>query len=351
MKKTLIWLVVLIFIVSFTAIGVSSCKKESTVTKETTEEATAESKGLLYYFATDMVNGFNIGSANNAEKFGKELGYDAKVLNANNSPDEQINQVETAISMNPEVIMIKAVDNQTIVESLKKAKEKGIIVIAYDNTISGLKMDMTSVLGCVKVGEMAGEECVRMLEEKNGEAKGKLLQVMGDLGDMYSVLIGEGFMSVMDRNPSIEVITKDSPGWEGQANTVADQLVANKDIDIIFVHADSMLPSIVPVLEGKGFEKGDIKLIGTDGDPSALELIREGWIESTINIPMVQQCWGMFEFLDEIMAGEEIKEGSYDIKGITADLIQEEWGPMLYLPGDVITKNNADDPGLWGNIK
>lgn len=350
MKKALIWLIAVILIFSFTTISVIGCKKEAT-TEEATGEESVESKGLLYYFATDMVNGFNIGSADNAEKFGEELGYDVKVLNAKASPDEQINQVETAIAMKPEVIMIKAVDNQTIVESLRKAKEKGIIVIAYDNTISGLKIDMTSVLGCVKVGEIAGEECVRMLEEKNGSAKGKLLQIMGDLGDMYSVLIGEGFMNIMDGYPDIEVITKDSPGWEGQANTAADQLVANDDIDVIFVHADSMLPSIVPVLEGKGYQGGDIKLIGTDGDPSALELIREGWIESTINIPMVQQCWGMFEFLDEIIAGEEIEEGSYDIKGITADLIQEEWGPTLYLPGDAITKDNVDDPGLWGNIK
>jgi len=346
MKKTLIWLIVVSFIITFTVMSTSSCKEATP-----TEEGAGEGKGLLYYFATDMVNGFNIGSAQNAEKFGKELGYDARVLDAKSSPDEQITQVETAITQNPEVIMIKAVDNQSITESLKKAKEAGIIVIAYDNTISGVKLDMTSVLGTVKVGELAGAECVSMLENKYGEPKGKLLQVMGDLGDMYSVLIGEGFMSVMDDYPDIEVITKDSPGWTGQGNIVADQLIANKDIDVIFVHADSTIAPIVPVLEEKGYQRGDIKLIGTDGDPAALDLIRDGWIESTINIPMVQQCWGMFEFLDEIVAGKEIKEGSYDIKGITAELVQEDWGPTLYLPGSKITKDNVDDPGLWGNIK
>ncbi len=315
------------------------------------EKESEGKKGTLYYLATDMVNGFNIGSAEYAEKFGTELGYEVKVLDAKNSPDTQINQVETAITLSPLAIMIKAVDNQTIVESVKKAREKGIKVIAYDNTITGTKIDLASVLGTVKVGELAGAECVKMLEEKYGEPKGKILQVMGDLGDMYSVLIGEGFKNIMNQNPGIEVITKDSPGWEGQANTVADQLVANKDIDIILVHADSMIPSIIPVLEARGYSPGDIKLIGTDGDPSALEKIREGWIQVTIGVPMIQQVYGMYEFLDKILAGESLKPGTYDIKGVKADLVIEDWGPTLYLPGKIITPENVDDKGLWGNIK
>lgn len=308
-------------------------------------------KGTLYYLATDMVNGFNIGSAKYAEKFGTELGYEVKVLNAKNSPDTQINQMETAITLNPKAIMIKAVDNQTIVESVNQAREEGIKVFAYDNVISGTKIDFASVLGTVRVGELAGTECIKMLEEKYGSPKGKILQVMGDLGDMYSVLIGEGFDKVINEYPEVELITKDSPGWEGQANTVADQLVANDDIDIIFVHADSMIPSVVPVLEERGYEPGDIKLIGTDGDPSALDKIREGWIQVTIGVPMVQQVWGMYEFLDEILAGEKLKAGTYDIKGVKADLVIEDWGPTLYLPGNIITPENVDDEGLWGNIK
>jgi len=41
----------------------------------------------------------------------------------------------------------------------------------------------------------------------------------------------------------------------------------NKDIDIIFVHADSRIPGIVPVLEGKGYKKGQVELMGTTVTP------------------------------------------------------------------------------------
>lgn len=340
MKRVFTLFVVLTLFCSVAAIGLSKGGKK----------AAEEAKPLLYYFATDMVNGFNIGSAKYAEKFGLERGYAVKVMDAKNSPDEQINQVGIAITMNPQVIMIKAVESQTIAESLRKAKEAGIIVIGYDNTIEAVNLDMTSVLGTVKVGRIAAEECVKMLEEKYGKARGKILQVMGDLGDMYSVLIGEGFNNTMAKYPDIELITKDNPGWAGQENTVEDQLVANPDIDIIFVHADSRIPSIIPVLEKKGMKPGDIKLIGTDGDPAALEVMRDGWIEKTIGVPMVEQCAGMFEFLDELIAGEEIEEGMYDIRGVSAELVQEKWGPTLYFPGTIISMENVDDPSLWGNV-
>jgi len=340
MKKFSLVFIALILFCSIAAVGVSSSGKK----------AGEEGKPLLYYFATDMVNGFNIGSAINAEKFALERGYAVKVMDAKNSPDEQINQVEIAITMNPEVIMIKAVESQTIAESLRKAKEAGIIVIGYDNTIEAVKLDMTSVLGTVKVGRMAAEECVKMLEDEYGKAQGKILQVMGDLGDMYSVLIGEGFNETIAKYPDIELITKDNPGWAGQENTVEDQLVANPDIDIIFVHADSRIPSIIPVLEKKGMQPGDIKLIGTDGDPAALDVIRKGWVQKTVGVPMVEQCAGMFKFLDEIKAGEEIEEGMYDVRGVSAELVQEEWGPTLYFPGTIISEENVDDPSLWGNV-
>ena len=350
LKTTVLFLVV-VFIgaLSFGCLGKTGTNGDNSAT---TAVAKVESKGTIYWFATDMVNGFNIGSSTNAQKFGQEAGYEVKVLDAKNVPDTQINQVETAISLKPKALMVKAVDNQTIVESINKAKAAGIKVMAYDNTIKGTKMDFSSVLGCVKVGELAANECLRLLKEKNGAEKGKILQIMGDLSDQYTVLIGEGFANVMKGKPDITLVTKDSPGYQGQANTVGDQLAVNKDIDIIFVHADSMIPSIVPVLEEKSYKAGDIKLLGTDGDPSALDLIRTGWITSTVGVPMIQQVGGMFQFLDDVLNGTAIKDGNYEVRGVKdIQLKNEEWGPTLYLPGTIITKDNVDDPNLWGNLK
>jgi len=321
--------------------------------KEEGAKEKPKGKQLLYYLQFDMINGFNIGSGLYMEKFAKEYGYDIKLLNAAGSSDTQINQMDTVIGLKPDAIIVKPVDASTIVASVEKARGAGIPVVSYDGTITDTKLDFHSVVGTVKMGELAAKECADMLKKKHGSEKGKVLQVIGDLGDMYTVLIDKGFSDVMKSYPNIQVITKDTPGWEQvvAANVVSDQLTVNKDIDIIFVHADSRIPGIVPVLEGKGYNKGDIVLMGTDGDPAALQLIREGWIQKTIGVPMIQQVKGVFEFIDKVIAKERIKPGNYKVEGMDAEVIDEAWGPTLYLPGDIITKENVDDPGLWGNIE
>ena len=309
--------------------------------------------GVVYYLQFDMINGFNIGSGQYMEKFGKELGYTMKLLNARGNATEQINQMDAAISQKPRAIIIKPVEANTIVAAVNKARAAGIPVLSYDGTITDTTVEFHSVVGTEKIGQMAAEETVKILKARRGAEKGKVLQVMGDLGDFYTVFIDKGFRAVMAKYPNITVITKDTPGWENTttANVVRDQLTVNKDIDVIFVHADSRLPAVIPVLEAKGIKKGAIELLGTDGDPSALDLIRDGWLRETIGVPMVQQVFGEFAFLDKILAKQKLVTGQYDIKGVTADLVMEKWGPTLYLPGQIIDKSNVDDPSQWGNIK
>jgi ribose transport system substrate-binding protein len=309
--------------------------------------------GVVYYLQFDMINGFNIGSGQYMEKFGKELGYTMKLLNARGNATEQINQMDTAISQKPRAIIIKPVEANTIVAAVNKAREAGIPVLSYDGTITDTTVELHSVVGTEKIGQMAAEETIKILKARRGGEKGKVLQVMGDLGDFYTIFIDKGFRQVMARYPNVTVITKDTPGWENTvtANVVSDQLTANKDIDVIFVHADSRLPAVIPVLEAKGLKKGAITLLGTDGDPSALQLIRDGWLKETIGVPMVQQVFGEFAFLDRILAKKKLAAGQYDIKGVAADLVMEKWGPTLYLPGQIIDRSNVDDPALWGNIK
>jgi ribose transport system substrate-binding protein len=180
-----------------------------------------------------------------------------------------------------------------------------------------------------------------------------VLEVMGDLGDMYTILIDQGFQDRMKRYKDIQLIVKDTPQWEPTvaANVLDDQLTARKDIDIIFLHADFRLTAMAPVLESHGYKKGDIKAIGTDGSPTGLDLVRDGWMQVNIAVPMVQQVWGLFEFLDDIQAKKPIKAGTYNVKGIESEIINEKWGPTLYLPGEIITKANVENPDLWGNVE
>ena len=79
----------------------------------------------------------------------------------------------------------------------------------------------------------------RLLKEKNGSVKGKVLQVLGDPADPYTLDIQKGFEEKMKAFPDVKIISLPAMQWEASnaGSIVADQLLANPDIDLIFVHA------------------------------------------------------------------------------------------------------------------
>ena len=312
-----------------------------------------QGSNVVYYMAPGLFDEFQAGTNNMMLKFGKEMGYEVRALNAGNTSATQVNQMDDAISQKPKAIILNAVDASTITASVDKARQAGIPVLVYDRFIQDTTLDFHSVVGTIKIGNMAAEEVARLLKEKNGEEKGLVLEIMGDPGDNYTVLIDQGFMDGVKKYPNIQVISKPTPGWEPTtaASIVDDQLTANEKIDLIFVHADFRATSIIPVLQSHGLNKGDVLMVGTDGAPSGLQAIRDGWMTETIGVPMVEQVYAIWQFLGDVVAKKELKAGVVDVKGIQTDLKIEKWGPTVYLPGQIVDQSGVDNPNLWGNMK
>ncbi len=80
-----------------------------------------------------------------------------------------------------------------------------------------------------------------------------------------------------------------------------------------------------------------------------LDLIRDGWLQATVEQPLAAQAEGVAMFLENVIAQEEIKAGAYTVGGFESQLIEQSYGPELQIPGSVITKENVDDPKFWGN--
>ena len=140
--------------------------------------------------------------------------------------------------------------------------------------------------------------------------------------------------------------------WEASnaGSIVSDQLLANPDIDLIFVHAAHLAVAAVASLESAGKEPGDVMLVSSNGAPVGLDLIRQGWQQVEVEQPLYAQAAAIAMFADKVVNGEEIEPGSYDVLGLEAQLTIEEWGPNLKIPGAAITSENVDEPRFWGNL-
>ena len=315
--------------------------------------AFAASKGTIYYMVPTLLDEFQTESVSAIEKFLTDVGYEVKTLNADNKTDLQQSQMNDTILLKPAAIVLAAVDFNALQPSIEKARAAGIPVMEFDRQITATPSDFTSVAGTVEIGYVAAGEIQRLLKEKKGDVKGKILQVLGDPSDPYTLDIQKGFEEKMKDFPGVQIISLPAMQWtpENAGTIVNDQMVANPDIDLIFVHAAHLAVAAVAALESKGKKPGDVMLVSSNGAPVGLDLIRKGWENVEVEQPLYAQAAALAMFADKVVNKQEIKAGTYKVLGLDSVLSIEKWGPNIKIPGAAITKDNVDEARFWGNLK
>ncbi|MDB5585605.1 ribose transport system substrate-binding protein [Devosia sp. UYZn731] len=315
--------------------------------------AYAQDKGKVYYMVPTLIDEFQTGSVSAIEMFLKQVGYSVTTLNADNKTDLQQSQMNDVIALKPKAIILAAVDFNALAPSVEAARAAGIPVVEFDRQISSTMSDFTSVAGTVEIGYVAAEQVQRLLTEKNGSVKGKVLQVLGDPGDPYTLDIQKGFEERMAKFPEVTIISQPAMQWEASnaGTIVSDQLLANPDIDIVFSHAAHLSVAAVASLEAAGKKPGEVYVMSSNGAPVALDLIRQGWMQVEVEQPLYAQAAAIAMFMDKIVAKTKIEPGEYDVLGLKSTVTDEAWGPTIKIPGAAITKDNVDDPSFWGNLK
>jgi ribose transport system substrate-binding protein len=315
--------------------------------------AFAQTKGTVYYLVPTLLDEFQTGSVSALELFLKQAGYEMKTLNADNKTDAQQTQMNDVIALKPNAIILAAVDFNALKPSIEAARAAGIPVVEFDRQITSTKSDFTSVAGTIEIGYVAAAEAERLLKAKHGSVKGKILQVLGDPGDPYTLDIQKGFEEKMKAFPDVTIITHPAMQWEASnaGTIVADNMVSNPDIDLIFNHAAHLSVAAVASLEAAGKKPGDVMMMSSNGAPVGLDLIRKGWLNVEVEQPLYAQAAAVAMFMDKIAGKQEIKPGEYDVIGLKGVVTDEAWGPNIKIPGAAITKDNVDDPQFWGNLK
>ncbi len=315
--------------------------------------ASAQDRGTIVYLVPTLLDEFQATAQEAIEFVFSEVGFKVVSLDAQNRADLQLNQFEDSLALKPAAIILAAVDFDAVTPGVEAAKAAGVPIIVFDRQVRSTDFALTSVSGNVDIGRISGREIKRLLEERSGSPRGKVLQILGDPGDNYTLDIQIGFEEVMKDYPNIELITDAAINWEASnaADIAENEVLANPDIDLIFSHAAHLSDAVRAVLEAAGKKPGDIMLVSSNGAPVGLEMIREGWLQAEIEQPLFAQVWGMVKFINKVVAGTSIEPGTYDVLGLAGVLTQEDWGPNLALPGAAITAKNVDESRFWGNLK
>lgn len=331
--------------------------EEPAPAEEAEEAAPAEEEGYVVGYLVPNTAEGQVMFMESFRRYAEEEGMEVIDLNADSSVEEQDRQCTDLIGQGVDAIAMVPVDSEAIVACVDRATEAGIPVFGIDRQPFSEDTVMTVMSNNYQAGEQ-GAQCVAdRLTEKYGEPKGIVLEITGDLATNVAQLRGGGFNDKMADYPDIEVITEPTD-WlpETGAEVAQNAFAANPDIDAIFWHSDYTGAGVIPALDEIGLlellgEEGHIIVCGIDGDPAALDRVREGTQDGTVNQPLLG--FGVLAtFVKKYLDGEELETGAFVQEGAPwspAEIKATDLGLTMEMGTWLVTQENVDDPTLWGN--
>ena len=372
MRKLLFWLLVLVIGVSIVSVfSLIGCKAATTTTTATTTAAETTTTTATET-TVEGKKEINIGySAPRLQDIGQvtimqglldgamKIGWKTITTNANDDAQKQINDIENLITMGVNAIVAVPVDSSAIVPAIEKSNNAGIPFFTIDRGATGGKIVMTVLADNYLAGKQEGDNLIKLLTAKYGEPKGKVLELQGDLATDVAQLRGKGFDDVVKQYPNIKLIqipTKWAP--DVGAKGVEDTLTTDPDLDAVYCHSECIDVGVVPALDRLGKlkpvgDKNHIILLGIDGTPDALDWIRKGTMDSTSSQPLYDYGIICVRYIKDSLEGKEITPGTVEEQGALwspAKIQKGKVGLELQLATTLVTKDNVDNPGLWGNV-
>lgn len=289
MKKYLALLLSVLMVLALASCGASSGDQASTgssgtsSTTTTTTTSDETDKPNIVFCNCGAIYPYPAAAAMNFEKMCEEKGWEYTVLDGNADATLMCKNIEQAITMDPDVIVVMPVDNVMEAESVKLAYEAGIpVVFDTGRPADGYEQYGNCYNGVDDV--MAGQVAARMMDELLG-GQGKIVKVTGIPGQLTTEDRNTGFAQEMEsRGSKIEIIGENSGEWSKETayQVMSDFLTRFGDeIDGVWAHDDEQAAGAAQAIQDAGYDLDDFVVIGVGGSATGLQYIDDGLLDGT----------------------------------------------------------------------
>ncbi|MEU9250289.1 substrate-binding domain-containing protein [Streptomyces sp. NPDC048270] len=275
------------------------------------------------------------------EKTVKELtGGKGEVVYANAKQDAttQNSQVDTMITNKVNVLIVDAVDSKAIAGSVKKAKEAGIPVVAYDRLAEG-PIDAYTSFDNEEVGKVQGKALLEALGDKAKD--GQIVMMNGSVTDPNAKLFKSGAHSVLDGKVNVGK-EYDTVEWKPEnANTnMAAALSALGKDKVIGVYSanDGMAGGIITALKAAGVTPLP-PVTGQDAELAGVQRIVAGEQFMSVYKPYAPEAEAAAKMAVALAKGEKVT----GVTTSTVDSPTTKGVPAVLIPVVSLTKNNIKD--------
>ncbi len=207
-----------------------------------------------------------------------ELGIKVlSVTDAQFKAEKQVSDIETALVLNPDVMVSIPVDAVSTAPAYKSAADQGVKIVFMDNSASGLVagQDYVSVVSADNYGN--GVAAAEIMAEELGET-GNLGVIYYDADFFVTNQRTEAFVNtIQDKYPNMQIVEQSGFNDPNKVSTVADaMLTKHPDLNGIFAVWD--LPAESVVASAKSVGRDDLVVTTIDLGNNAARIIAEGGI-------------------------------------------------------------------------
>ena len=272
MKTSIAWLVLLL-----TVVGCGDRGAESSSSDEKPRVALIM-KSLANEFFSTMADGATQHQLDHADQ------YDLIVNGIKDERDlsRQVALVEEMVAAGVDAIVIAPADSKALVPVLRRAQNKGIVIVNIDNRLDAEVLQQEGIaIPFVGPDNQAGAKQVG--DHLAGQLqKGDAVAILEGIRTSFNAAQRlAGFEAAMNE-AGITIVDSQSAEWEmSRANTIAASILSeHPEIKAILAANDSMALGAIAAVKSAGRAE-DVQVVGFDNISAAQEAIREGKMLAT----------------------------------------------------------------------
>jgi len=266
--------------------------------------------------------------------------------NAKQDATTQSQQVDTMITNKVDVLIVDAVDSKAIANGVKRAKDAGIPVVAYDRLAEG-PIDAYTSFDNEEVGRVQGKALLTALGDK-AKPSAKIVMMNGAVTDPNAALFKKGALSELEGKVDIAK-SYDTKEWKPEnANANMEgaiSAVGKKNIVGVYSANDGMAGGIITALKAAGVTPLP-PVTGQDAELAGVQRIVSGEQYMSVYKPYPQEADVAAEMAVALAKGEKLDSIAKD----SVDSPTTKGVPSVLVPVVSLTKDNINETVIKDGI-
>lgn len=261
-------------VLAVSVLGVAAC---SNTGGDSNGTASGGSNTRILLAVSTLNNPFFIDMRDGAKAAAKAAGVHLEIVDAQDDPATQANQLADAASQGFDAVVLNATDSDAVAPSVTALNNANLPVIAVDRAVNGAKVATYVASDNIELGRLGGEALMEAIGNKGSVAVLRGISGLPSSNERF-----KGFNSVADKNAGVEVVAAQGAEFDRARalDVMSNILQAHPDIVGVFAENDEMALGAIQALGARAGK--DVFVIGIDGTPDGLKAVKDGSMYATV---------------------------------------------------------------------